>query len=161
MGEFEFSVIASGLEADSETAADRFFEAGCDDATIAFARGVYVLAFCREAASFEDAITSALTDVREAGAQVERLEPDCLVSLSEIAERAGLSRAAPSLYALGKRGTGFPRPVARFTTSSPLYDWHEVALWLHNKGELDASIVAQAAFIKSLNRNLDRAVAAQ
>ncbi|WP_339746921.1 hypothetical protein [uncultured Maricaulis sp.] len=154
MREFEFSIIASGLEPDSDACIDRFFEAGCDDATIAFTRGVYVLAFCRAAASFEDAIKSALANVCETGAEIERVEPDCLVSLSEIAERAGLSRAAPSLYALGKRGSGFPHPVARFTTSSPLYDWHEVAVWLHNRGELDASMVAQAALIKSLNESL-------
>ena len=161
MAEFEFSIIASGLEPDSDTAIDRFFEAGCDDATIAFTRGVFVLAFCRTAASFEDALTSAIAQVREAGARVERIEPDCLVSLAEIAERAGLSRAAPSLYAQGKRGTDFPRPVARFTTSSPLYDWHEVALWLHDKGDVDASIVEQAVFIKAMNESLGKALAAQ
>lgn len=161
MSEFEFSIVASAVEPESDACIDRFFEAGCDDAAIAFTRGVFVLAFCRMAASFEEAIKSAIANIGAAGAQVERIEPDCLVSLSEIAERAGLSRAAPSLYAQGKRGTGFPHPVARFTTSSPLYDWHEVAIWLHNRGELDASMVAQAAFIKSLNASLDKGMSAR
>jgi hypothetical protein len=30
---FEFSIIASGLDPEAEDFADRFFDAGCDDAT--------------------------------------------------------------------------------------------------------------------------------
>jgi hypothetical protein len=35
MKKYEFTIIASGLDADAANFEDRFFEAGCDDATIA------------------------------------------------------------------------------------------------------------------------------
>ncbi|MEA2889050.1 MAG: hypothetical protein QOD11_3410 [Bradyrhizobium sp.] len=34
MKTFEFSIIASGLDPEAEDFADRFFNAGCDDATL-------------------------------------------------------------------------------------------------------------------------------
>jgi hypothetical protein len=51
--------------------------------------------------------------------------------MSEIAERAGLSREAIRLYAQGKRGPGgFPAPIASLHQKSPLYRWSGVAAWL-------------------------------
>ena len=76
---------------------DRFFEAGRDDATIAVARGAIIIQFAREAGKLSVAIDAAVADVKKAGATVERVEPDYLVSLSEIAERANLTKAAVSL----------------------------------------------------------------
>lgn len=157
MSEFEFSVIASGLDPSDDETIDRFFKAGCDDATVAFARGVFILSFVREAASLQEAIDSAVANVCEAGAEVGRVEPDCLVSLSDIAERAGLTRAAASLYSQGKRGSGFPKPVARVTTNSPLYDWPEVASWLSKHAGLDAVKVDEAVVIKSINDRIEHA----
>ena len=113
----------------------------------------------REAGSLKEAIESAVANVCQAGAQVERVEPDCLVSLSDIAERAGLSRAAISLYSLGKRGAGFPKPVARVTTTSPLYDWPEVASWLSKHAGLDTELVEEAVIIKAINHRLEHAAA--
>lgn len=94
-----------------------------------------------------------MRDVGRAGARVERVEPDPLVSLSDIAARAGLSRAAISHYALGHRGEGFPAPVARVTTESPLWDWAEVAGWMHRlgKAKVDAAAVQQARLVKACN----------
>ena len=91
---FEFAIVASGLDPDAEDFFDRFFDAGCDDATIAFQKGHIIADFAREAASLEDAIASAIADVKKAGATVDRVEPDPLVSLSDMAARAGLTRAA-------------------------------------------------------------------
>src|ERR1051326_7892442 len=59
---FEFSIIASGLDPEAEGFADRFFEAGCDDATISVQKGHIILDFAREALSVEDAICSAVDD---------------------------------------------------------------------------------------------------
>lgn len=100
----EFTIIASGPDPESDDFEDRFFEAGCDDATIGFSRGVTVLEFAREADNLASAINSAIEDVGKAGALVERIEPDWLVSLSDIAERANLTRAAITNYAKGDRG---------------------------------------------------------
>ena len=53
--------------------------------------------FGREARNFVHAVVSAVFDVMRTGAKIERIEPDYLVSLSEIAKRSGLSRSAVSL----------------------------------------------------------------
>ena len=66
----EFTIVASGLEA--EDFEDRFYEAGCDDATISFQKSVIVLDFAREAQTFAKALISAMHDVQQAGAKIER-----------------------------------------------------------------------------------------
>ncbi len=153
MPTWEFTVIASGLYPATPDFEDRFFAAGCDDATIAFQRGAIVLDFARTAKTFAQALASAVRDVGRAGARVERVEPDPLVSLSDIAARAGLSRAAISHYALGNRGEGFPAPVVRVTTESPLWDWAEVAGWMRRQGKarFDDATVQRARLVKACN----------
>ena len=157
MKEFEFSIIAAGMDPEADDFVDRFFEAGCDDATIAYARGAIILSFCREAPSLADAIRSAIKHVRAAGAVVERVEPDCIVSLSEIARRAGLTRSALSHYAHGLRGEGFPRPIARITTDAPLWDWPTVASWLLERGQIPPEAAADAMTLKTVNEELGTA----
>lgn len=156
MKDFEFSIIASGLDHEADDFEDRFFEAGCDDATISFARSSIILTFVREADSMSCAIASAVENVRAAGARVEGVEPDSLVSLSEIAFRSGLTRQAISNYASGKgkRAEGFPRPVARVTSESPLWDWPTVAEWLSAKGVISTDSVDDAVIIKQANTAL-------
>jgi len=99
MKTFEFSIVASGLDPEAEDFADRFFVAGCDDATVSFQKGRIILDFARAAASLQSAIAGAVDDVAKAGAKVDRIEPDPLVSLIEIAARsaafASASRSAP------------------------------------------------------------------
>jgi hypothetical protein len=70
----EFSIIASGLDPEAEDFLDRFYDAGCDDATVAFQKGQIIVDFGREADSLEDAIASAISDVKKAGAMVGRVE---------------------------------------------------------------------------------------
>lgn len=147
----EFTVIASGLDPEAEDFADRFFEAGCDDATLSFQKGVIIIEFYREAVSFSKAVASAYEDVLRAGASVDRIEPDYLVSLSEIAERSGKSRQAISLYTNGGRGEGFPAPVARITSKHPLYDWEEVAGWLVERHALSMEELVRARIVKEAN----------
>jgi predicted DNA-binding transcriptional regulator AlpA len=147
----EFTIVASGLDPQADDFEDRFYEAGCDDATISFQKGVIVLDFAREAPSFAKALISAMQNVQEAGAKIERVEPDYLVSLSDIAGRTGLSRAAISLYGKGERGRGFPAPVARITSESPLWDWPEVARWMQTQGRLPADEVLKARMMKEAN----------
>ena len=156
MRSYEFTIIASGLDPEAKDFEAAFFAAGCDDATIAFQRGAIVLDFARAAKSFGAALTTAVRDVERAGARVERIEPDPLVSLSEIAERAGLSRAAISHYALGHRGEGFPAPVVRVTTESPLWDWAEVARWMcrMGKAKVNDADVERARLLKLCNESL-------
>lgn len=129
----EFTIIASGLHPDADDLANLFFEAGCDDATISFQKGVVIVEFYREGHSFSSAVMSALENVLATGAEIERFEPDYLVSLADIARRVGVTRSAVSHYWNGERGVGFPTPVARITSESPLWDWCEVATWMHER----------------------------
>jgi len=150
---YEFSIIASGINPDEEGFETAFIEAGCDDATLAFQRGVLIIDFAREAKSFAHAVAAAIRDVINAGAKIERIEPDPLVSLSEIAKRTGLTKAAVSHYVLGHRGEGFPGPVARVMTDSPLWDWVDVARWMrfHHKANLGIYDVLEARIVRDCN----------
>jgi transcriptional regulator with XRE-family HTH domain len=151
MKEFEFSIIASGLDPEADDFADRFFDAGCDDATISFQKGCIIADFTREANSVEAAIASAVADVGRAGARIDRIEPDPLVSLSDIADRTGLTRAAITNYAKGERAKDFPSPVARVTSKSSLYDWASVATWLFKHNHLSRERAIEAEAVKAAN----------
>ncbi|TIL29372.1 MAG: hypothetical protein E5Y85_28610 [Mesorhizobium sp.] len=155
MRTFEFTIVASGLDHEDDHFEDRFFEAGCDDATIAVARGAIILQFAREAEDLSSAINSAIEAVKAAGATVERVEPDYLVSLSEIAERANLTRAAVSLYSKGERGADFPLPVARVSTQNPLWDWTDVAIWLFERGQVTTETALEALILRQTNAQLE------
>ena len=147
----EFTIIASGLDVEADGFEDRLFEAGCDDATVALQKGAIILEFSREAASFRQAVASAYRDVLNAGARVGRVEPDHLVSLSDIADRAGLTRQAAALYSTGERGRGFPHPIARVTSRTPLWDWSEVAEWLHAQDRIDENALREARVVRAAN----------
>jgi transcriptional regulator with XRE-family HTH domain len=159
MKTFEFTIVASGLDPHADDFEDRFFAAGCDDATLSFQKGAIILDFARDAGSFADAVRSALLNVVQAGARPVHIEPDYLVSLSDIAERAGLSRAAISLYAKGERGQDFPAPIARVTTESPLWDWVEVADWMHRHDKLPVQALAEAKVVRAANLAVQSAAA--
>lgn len=151
MAEFEFTFVVSGLNAENDAVADRFFEAGCDDATLMLINGLFAVCFTREATSYADAVVSAHHNVSATGAKIERFEPDFLVSKAEIAKRAHLSRSAISLYVAGERGSGFPPPHARITTSSPLWDWVDVSKWLYTHGEMSLDTVVEAQIGRAVN----------
>ncbi|MBY0284982.1 MAG: hypothetical protein K2W81_13610 [Sphingomonas sp.] len=151
MNSYEFTIVATGLPIDNDDWLDRFYEAGCDDALVGLQRGLFVLEFDREANTLIEAVESAHADVRRAGATIVRIEPDSLVSASDIAERAEVSRQAVSLYVNGERGEGFPTPVACVSGLRPLWKWSEVAAWLHAAGKIDHSIVEMAQLLDRLN----------
>lgn len=151
MKTFEFSVIASGLDPTAEDFEARFYDNGCDDALVSFQKGHIIIDFAREAESFAEAVISALENVGAAGAHIDRLEPDPLVSLSDIANRAHMTRAAISNYHKGHRGEGFPAPVARVTSDSPLWEWSSVAKWLACNNKLDHAIAVEAEVVRQVN----------
>lgn len=148
MNIYEFTIIASGLDPEAEDFMERFYEADCEDASIAYQRGRIIIEFAREAKSFAHAVISAFECVHKAGATIERFEPDYLVTLTDISERTGLSKAAISLYAKGERGKAFPSPVARVTTDSPLWDWVDITRWLHSQDRLPIEAVLEARTVR-------------
>jgi hypothetical protein len=146
MKTYEFSIVASGLDPRADDFESRFYDRGCGDATVSFQKGHIILDFAREAQSIEAAICSAAAAVTKAGATVNRIEPDPLVSLSDIACRTKMTRAAMTQYSKGQRSKDFPAPVARVTSDSPLWDWAKVAIWFfhHKKLTRDEAIEAMA-----------------
>lgn len=136
MQTYEFTFVVGDADPHEAGFEDRFFEAGCDDATLVLMHGAVAACFTREGDSFKDAVLSAYENILQAGASVERFEPDYLVSAGEIAVRAGVTRQAVSLYAKGERGDEFPKPRFRVTTPQPLWDWVEVSRWLVKRGQV-------------------------
>ena len=151
MNSFDFTFLVSGVDPHGDDFADRFFDAGCDDATLMLTRGLVAVSFAREAENYIQAVTSAYSDILKTGAVVERFEPDFLVTRAEIAKRANLSKAAISLYVDGERGAGFPVPCARIMSSNPLWDWVEVSAWLHRAGQVDTQTVVDARISRVIN----------
>ena len=155
MKAYEFAIVSSCPDADIATLSEKLFEVGCDDATVSLQKGVAIIEFDREAKNFYHALSSALRDVRSSGVEVLHIAPDHLVSLSDIATRAGVTRAAVSNYAKGARGRDFPRPVVRVTTDTPLWDWVDVARWLvRQHGRLTSSDVVQARVVRRENSEI-------
>jgi len=155
MKTYEFSIIASGLDPRADDFETRFYDAGCDDATVSFQKGHIIIDFARSADSVIEAISSAVENVISAGATVNRIEPDPLVSLSEIASRSEMSRAAMSLYAKGERGKNFPAPIARVTSESPLWNWATVARWLFDHRKVSREVVIEAEAFYQANEAIE------
>ena len=153
---FEFSIIASGLDPSDDDFETRFYEAGCDDATVSFQKGHIILDFAREAEAIDAALSTAVASVAKAGATVDRVEPDPFVSLADIAARTGMSRAAMTQYSKGQRSAGFPAPVAKVTSDSPLWDWAAVAHWLFEHKKLPRETAIEAAAVKAANEAISR-----
>jgi hypothetical protein len=72
---FEFTMVVSGLDPTTDDFEKRFFEAGCDDATIAVANGTITLQFARQGTDLGEAIASARVSVERAGAEVKEVMP--------------------------------------------------------------------------------------
>lgn len=65
-----FVLVFSGPAEIDGALEDGLFEAGCDDATLAFRNGVYYLEFDRRAPSRDAAIRSAVRDVQRADPRI-------------------------------------------------------------------------------------------
>lgn len=156
-----FTLVLSGVRELNESMEDALYEAGCDDALLGTRNGVPFLDFDREAASLADAIRSAIRAVERAGlgARVVRVEPDDLVSASEIARRMTRSRESIRQCAEGTRGPGgFPAPVSSVRGTSPIWRWAEVAEWFAaggRKGRVDPTMVENARVIAAVNSALE------
>ena len=74
MTKYEFTLILIEPLELTEEISDELFEAGCDDGTPGTSNGVFSIDFHREANSLEEAIRSAIANVKSAGYEVERVE---------------------------------------------------------------------------------------
>ena len=136
--EFDFQIFWAGADTSDETFLDRLFEADCDDAIVYFKDGYLCLDFSRESESAESAVISSIKDIERSGigGSIERVEPEDLASLSEIANRVGVTRSALQKYARGasKVGKDFPRPVQNIASPRrELFSTFEVMNWMLSK----------------------------
>ncbi len=76
MQPYEFDIHLKGLSELTDDHADALFTAGCDDGTPASCDGTAWIHFDRAAPSLEEAIRSAVAQVRAAGLQVSKIELD-------------------------------------------------------------------------------------
>ena len=90
----QFTLIVEGPDLQDGVFIDRLFEAGCDDAAAGRIDGVQYVDFDREAASYDEAVLSAVADIeRIGGVQVIRVADAGSV---ETAMNARLREAARS-----------------------------------------------------------------
>lgn len=148
--EHTFTLIIDG---DVDIHLDELFEAGCDDATFGSVDGVQYADLHREASTLTEAISSAIAEVESVpGLQVTRIEPDDLVTMTEIAERLGRTRESVRLLVAGDRGAGdFPTPVSHARTRNRLWRWSDVAAWAGT----DPGAMEQARIVAALNAALE------
>lgn len=134
--EYEF-VLKYGLpdeNADSSQYLDALFETGCDDATIGVGKkGAIALEFVREAASADEAVLSAIRDVKKAIPDGELIEvsPD-LVTPTEIASVIGCSRQnIQKIIANPKKR--FPNPIHQ-SSAGGIWHLEPVLRWFMEDG---------------------------
>ena len=72
--DFSFTVFLIGVDVMTEDIAEALVSAGCDDGSPFSRLGQAGIDFDRTASSLQDAIRSAVANVRQAGFQVDRVE---------------------------------------------------------------------------------------
>lgn len=155
---YEFSLIASRLGLGVDDFEAHLADSGCFDAVISFRKGHIVLSFARGADTFERAIDVAIGDARDAGAVLKRIEPEPLVTITDISQRTGLTKDLISIWSLNKEASGFPGPSYRVTSSAPLWEWRDVACWMVQHGHMHPAELLHAETIRRVNLRLQREI---
>ncbi|MBR9909177.1 MAG: DNA-binding protein [Gammaproteobacteria bacterium] len=144
---------------DLDALVERLGAAGCDDALVGVGQpGRLALEFSREADSAEEAVRTALADVKNAVPSARLIEvfPD-LVGLTDVADVVGISRQAMRKLMVAHRGA-FPIPVHEGSASI----WHlaEVLDWLSVRGgyQIDTGVleIAQVALEVNITKEAIR-----
>lgn len=155
---FDFTLLITGPDLQSDTNLDALFEAGCDDATFGNRDRIQYADFHRAAPHLAEAIAGAIQAVETAvpGAMVLRVEPDELVSLTKIAERTSRTRESIRLLAEGSRGPGgFPNPLSWVDAKSKVWRWSDVAEWFETRLGEPLALTEDAETIATFNGLLE------
>ena len=73
---WDFTIYLKDLAEFDDQQADRLYEAGCSDGVLASGHGVAHISFARESPSLQQAIRSAISNIRSTGLDVSRVEID-------------------------------------------------------------------------------------
>lgn len=154
MNEYTFTLI---LDRDPEDLLDALFEAGCDDALFGDVDGTHYAEFTREADTLASAVASAISNIQSVDdLHVLRVEPDDLVTLSEIAHRLDRTREGIRLIAAGQRGDGdFPTPISHTRERNRLWRWTDVIAWAAAHGHVEDADLEGARVIAAVNAALE------
>lgn len=69
-----FTLVVEGADLQAEPLIDAVFEAGCGDATVGRSEGIQYVDFSRDAPSLDEAIQSAIRDLRRVeGVRIARV----------------------------------------------------------------------------------------
>lgn len=153
-----FSFLIRGADCLAPENFDRLYEAGCDDAVFGRRQGMQFAEFARRSRSLPEAVRSAIETIETAvpDAQVVRVEPDDLVTLTEIAQRVGRTKESVRLLSEGRRGPGaFPAPVAWLAAKQRIWQWSDVAAWFGEKLGERLPLSPSAQFVAALNGALE------
>jgi hypothetical protein len=147
-----FLLVTKAVDEKSANAAVSYLALTCGAISITRKHRFVIVEFRRETRNLTRSLIKSIRNVRAVALRVERIEPDYLVSLSEIADRLNLSRAAISYYRAGKRGRNFPMPVARICTPNPLWDWVDVMRWRYRAQGADLQQIVHAKVLREANK---------
>lgn len=150
--EFILKYALPDEKADASQYLDALFEAGCDDATIGVGKmGAIALEFVREAASADEAVLSAIADVKKAMPDAELIEvsPD-LVTPTEIASVIGCSRQnIQKIIANPKKR--FPYPIHQ-SSAGGIWHLEPVLRWFMEDGvSIDQTLLEIAEISMTAN----------
>jgi hypothetical protein len=145
---YDFAFILDANPEDADLA-DRLAAPPLDDASLILQNGAWALSFDREGDSYRNAVLSAYEDIKAVGVNILSFDPDYLVSATDIAERAGVSKAAVSKYV--HQDPSFPGPVRLVMTPRPLYDWVEVCLWFFKRDQVSLEAYQNAIVSRMVN----------
>lgn len=156
--EYDFALIVGGVPAITSEVEDALFNAGCDDGTLSIRYGLLYIEFSRRANSLQQAIITAIRNVRDSGigAEVLRVDECNLISASEIARRIQRSRQLVHQYMTGQRGPGgFPPPECYLADQAPLWAWCAVSHWLVQNQLLRPEESWNAEIVEAINHWLE------
>ena len=149
---FTLKYVLENNETTEAELMERLAVGGCEDALVGVGqKGRLALEFSRQAANAQEAMRSALKDVKKAApfAKLVEATPD-LVGLTDIADLVGVSRQNLRKLML-THGAHFPSPVHDGTTSL----WHLVDMlkWLETQlsYQLDPKLMQVAEATKQVN----------
>lgn len=129
------------------------------DATFAQVRGQLVAMVDVDGSSFASAVLSSVSLFMSHGCLVERVLPDELVSIGEIARRRGKTRQWAANIVSGRRGAGgFPEPFSSIGPAGALgahWRWQDVEAYFNDERVDPAVLVRESAFLGALNAFLE------
>lgn len=116
---------------------EALYEAGCGDGAVETGPLGALIDFSREAPGLAAALVSAVHDIEKVeGLRAVGVQCQNMVTMADIADRAGVTREAVRLWAAGQRGAGnFPPPVMITTGGEKIWDWEQVDRWLAEREE--------------------------